>query len=92
MREAPQHEVRGPGARPCSPSRVQASATRQRAAIEGFVKRAGYEVVDWFADLAVSGADTIEARPGFSTMKVRIAGLSQNVSVSSGFLLIRPKS
>jgi hypothetical protein len=30
---------------------------RQRAAIEGYAKRAGYVVVDWFYDAAVSGVD-----------------------------------
>jgi len=50
------------------------SETRQRVAIEGFAKRTGYEVVDWFADPAVSGADAIEARPSFSTILARIAG------------------
>jgi DNA invertase Pin-like site-specific DNA recombinase len=50
------------------------SEARQRAAIEGFAKRAGYEVVDWFSDPAVSGADAIEARPGFAAMLARIAG------------------
>jgi DNA invertase Pin-like site-specific DNA recombinase len=50
------------------------SETRQRVAIEGFAKRTGYEIVDWFSDPAVSGADAIEARPGFAAMLTRIAG------------------
>jgi DNA invertase Pin-like site-specific DNA recombinase len=48
------------------------SEKRQRAAIEGFVKRAGFEIVDWFYDPAVSGADPIEVRPGFSALLDRI--------------------
>jgi DNA invertase Pin-like site-specific DNA recombinase len=48
------------------------SEKRQRAAIEGFVKRAGLAIVDWFYDPAVSGADPIEARPGFSALLDRL--------------------
>jgi DNA invertase Pin-like site-specific DNA recombinase len=50
------------------------SEKRQRLAIERFAKRAGFDVVDWFADAAVSGTDRIEARPGFSAALARIAG------------------
>lgn len=50
------------------------SERRQRIAIERFAKRAGFELVDWFADPAVSGADAIDARPGFSAALARIAG------------------
>ena len=50
------------------------SAPRQRIAIERFAKRAGYDIVDWFGDAAVSGADRIDARPGFSALLARIAG------------------
>jgi DNA invertase Pin-like site-specific DNA recombinase len=39
------------------------SDKRQRAAIEAFAKRAGYELVDEFYDAAVSGADPIDMRP-----------------------------
>src|SRR3954469_7490883 len=49
------------------------SDKRQRAAIEGFAKSAGYEVVGWFYDAAVSGADHIAQRKGFSDMLDRIA-------------------
>jgi DNA invertase Pin-like site-specific DNA recombinase len=48
------------------------SEQRQRTAIEGFAKRAGLEIVDWFYDPAVSGADPIEVRPGFSALLDRI--------------------
>jgi DNA invertase Pin-like site-specific DNA recombinase len=48
------------------------SEKRQRMAIEAFVKRAGFDIVDWFYDPAVSGADPIEARPGFSALLDRL--------------------
>jgi DNA invertase Pin-like site-specific DNA recombinase len=50
------------------------SDKRQRAAIEGYARRAGFEIVEWFADEAVSGADPIDARPGFSSALAKIAG------------------
>jgi len=34
------------------------SEKRQRAAIEAFAKREALEIVEWFYDPAVSGADT----------------------------------
>jgi DNA invertase Pin-like site-specific DNA recombinase len=36
------------------------SEKRQRAAIEAFAKQAGFEIIDWYYDEAVSGADRIE--------------------------------
>ncbi|QIG52480.1 recombinase family protein [Nordella sp. HKS 07] len=42
------------------------SDKRQRAAIAAFAKREGFALVDEFRDEAVSGADAIEARPGFA--------------------------
>ena len=50
------------------------SERRQRAAIEAYAKRAGLLVTDWFYDPAVSGADPIETRPGFSALLDRIEG------------------
>jgi DNA invertase Pin-like site-specific DNA recombinase len=50
------------------------SEKRQRAAIEGYAKSCGYEIVDWFYDAAVRGADPVTARPGFAAMLDRIAG------------------
>src|SRR5215813_9353872 len=50
------------------------SERRQRVAIERYTKRVGYDVVDWFYDSAVSGADRIDARPGFSALLARTAG------------------
>jgi DNA invertase Pin-like site-specific DNA recombinase len=48
------------------------SEKRQHDAIEGFAQAAGYDVVDWFYDAAVSGADHIQDRPGFAAMLKRI--------------------
>jgi DNA invertase Pin-like site-specific DNA recombinase len=50
------------------------SEARQRKAIEGYAKTAGMVIVDWFYDAAVSGADPIETRPGFTALLSRIAG------------------
>jgi DNA invertase Pin-like site-specific DNA recombinase len=50
------------------------SDKRQRAAIEAFAKSAGFIIVDWIYDAAVSGADPIAERPGFKAMLDRIAG------------------
>ena len=44
------------------------SEKRQRAAIEAYAKPAGYVIVDGFYDAAVSGADPVDARPGFARM------------------------
>jgi DNA invertase Pin-like site-specific DNA recombinase len=49
------------------------SEARQRKAIEGYAKTSGAVIVDWFYDAAVSGADPIEARPGFAELLARIA-------------------
>jgi DNA invertase Pin-like site-specific DNA recombinase len=48
------------------------SEARQRKAIEDYAKATGTAIVDWFHDAAVSGADPIEARPGFATLLVRL--------------------
>jgi len=50
------------------------SEARQRKAIEAYVESAGVVIVEWFYDAAVSGADAIEARPGFAALLARIAG------------------
>lgn len=50
------------------------SEVRQRAAIEGYAAGAGIEVVGWFYDAAVKGADHVTSRPGFSAMLDRISG------------------
>ena len=49
------------------------SEARQRKAIEGYAKAARLVIVDWFYDAAVSGADPIEARPGFAALLARLA-------------------
>lgn len=52
------------------------SDKRQRSAIQRYAKSAGYVIddADWFYDAAVSGADPIEARPGFMRLLDRIDG------------------
>jgi len=49
------------------------SEARQRAAIEVFATRSGYIIVDVFYDAAVSGADAIHERAGFSALLDRVA-------------------
>lgn len=48
------------------------SERRQREAISAFAEAAGYEVVDSYYDAAVSGADAVTERPGFSSMLERL--------------------
>jgi DNA invertase Pin-like site-specific DNA recombinase len=48
------------------------SDKRQRAAIQAFAKRAGFELVAEHYDAAVSGADPIEGRKGFAALLDRI--------------------
>ena len=50
------------------------SEARQRSAIEGYAKSAGFVIVEWFYDKAVRGADAITERPGLAAMLDRIAG------------------
>src|SRR5262245_3793383 len=49
------------------------SDQRQRAAVTGFARSAGYQIVDEFYDV-VSGTDPVGERPGFKAMIERIAG------------------
>ena len=52
------------------------SEVRQRKAIAAYAKAAKFEIAtdDWFYDPAVSGADSIETRPGFNRLLDRIEG------------------
>lgn len=50
------------------------SDKRQRAAIEGFAKRAGCVLVGEFTDVSVKGADPIETRKGFAALLDKIEG------------------
>ena len=50
------------------------SDKRQRIAIQRFAKSAGHEIVAEYYDAAVSGADPVQARPGFAAMLERIEG------------------
>jgi DNA invertase Pin-like site-specific DNA recombinase len=49
------------------------SDKRQRTTITAFAKQAGYELVGEFNDAAVSGADHLDARPGFAELLAYIA-------------------
>ena len=49
------------------------SDQRQRQAIIAYTKSAELELVGEFTDAAVSGADHIETRPGFTAMLAYIA-------------------
>ena len=48
------------------------SDKRQRAAIQGFAKRGGFEVVAEYYDPGVSGADPMEGRRGFAELLDRV--------------------
>ena len=48
--------------------RTKTSEVRQRLAIERYASSAGYQIVQFFRDPAVSGTDAIETRPGFSSL------------------------
>ncbi|TPM27260.1 recombinase family protein [Mesorhizobium sp. B2-2-2] len=48
------------------------SETRQREAVGAYARSAGLEIVETYYDAAVSGADPITARPGFSAMLERL--------------------
>lgn len=50
------------------------SQERQRLAVARYAKAAGLEIVGEYYDAAVSGADPIDSRPGFSDMLARIEG------------------
>lgn len=49
------------------------SDKRQRSAIVAYAKANGFDVVDWYYDAAVSGADPVDSRPGFAEMLVRLS-------------------
>src|SRR5262245_39229446 len=59
------------------------SERRQRAAIQAFAKRAGFEIADgdWYYDAAVSGADPIQGREGFARLLDRIEGNGVNTVI-----------
>ena len=48
------------------------SEARQREAIQSLAIAKGFLITEWFFDAAVSGADQIEERPGFSSLLDKI--------------------
>ncbi|PTM96493.1 DNA invertase Pin-like site-specific DNA recombinase [Mycoplana dimorpha] len=48
------------------------SERRQLEAIEAYAKTVGYEIIDSYYDAAISGADAVNERPGFSSMLERL--------------------
>lgn len=50
------------------------SEKRQPAAIESFAKNTGFNLIGEFTDAAVSGADPIEIRAGFTALLDQIEG------------------
>ncbi len=63
--------------RPSSATNVGAdrdSAHRQRETIQEFAAKAGYRIIAEHYDAAVSGADPVDERPGFTAMLAQIAG------------------
>jgi DNA invertase Pin-like site-specific DNA recombinase len=48
------------------------SLKRQREAVTAYARSAGYEIVEEYYDAAVSGADPVDARPGFTAMLNRL--------------------
>src|SRR5262249_16017631 len=50
------------------------SDNRQRPAIDAYPPANGVEIVAEFYDVAISGADPIQSRPGFMDMLTAIAG------------------
>jgi DNA invertase Pin-like site-specific DNA recombinase len=56
---------------------------RQRVAIEAFAKRVGFTIIAEYYDKAVSGADSIDQRPGFREMLQRLASDSAKTIVES---------
>jgi len=57
------------------------SHRRQAEAIQRYADQGGYEIVDTFYDAAVSGADPIETREGFSQLLDRIEGNGVSVVI-----------
>jgi DNA invertase Pin-like site-specific DNA recombinase len=50
------------------------SVPRQRKAIQAYANKAGYRIIAWFDDPAVTGDDIIDARPGFAAALQQIVG------------------
>jgi DNA invertase Pin-like site-specific DNA recombinase len=50
------------------------SEKRQQVAVEGYATAAGYRIVGWYRDPAVSGTDPVTSRPGFAAMLEALVG------------------
>ena len=59
LREAPNATLRSVTQGAANVGEDKDSEKRQRAAIEGYAKAAGYEIVDWLYNASVKGADPI---------------------------------
>lgn len=57
------------------------SDKRQRAAIDAFAKRAGFTIIAQYYDKAVSGADRIDHRAGFTEMLQRLSSDGANTII-----------
>jgi DNA invertase Pin-like site-specific DNA recombinase len=61
------------------------SDKRQADAIASFARRSRFELVKTYYDAAVSGADPIEIRPGFSALLDKIEGNGVRYQTHSSF-------
>ena len=52
-----------------APTRTRKTPTE---AVEAFARSAGYKIIETYYDAAVSGADAVTTRPGFSSMLERL--------------------
>lgn len=59
------------------------SERRQGEAVQVFARSAGYEIIESYYDAAVSGADAVTARPGFSAMLERLLFLRRQRAPAS---------
>lgn len=57
------------------------SVTRQRKAIQQHANKTGFKIVAWHDDPAISGADSIDDRPGFLAALEQIAGNGVNTII-----------
>lgn len=65
------------------------SEARQRLAIERYAAAARIEIVAWYYDAAVSGADPVEIRPGTELTRQTVTETSERAIVEAACLLPR---